>query len=193
MIGIPFVPSEEGGTRLTEDEAIRAALGYPKAADWVKRYSGQKLTKEATYDESDGLWEVKVWAPGEAGQIVVAKVEDSNARVTEAWTGPQVAWKMARGYDGAFGRKINDPPIWLAFCALFLLGLAELRRPLSIRNLDLLVLLSFSVSLWFFNEGDVFTAMAVAYPPMLYLLGRLTWIAWRGRVHRRDRCGPYGS
>ena len=181
MIGIPFVPNEEEGTRLTEEEAIRAALGYPKVADWVERYSGQKLTKEATYDESDGLWEVKVWVPGEAGQIVLAKVEDSSVRVTEAWTGPQVAWKMARGYDGAFGRKINDPPIWLAFCALFLFGLAELRRPLSIRNLDLLVLLSFSVSLWFFNRGDVFTAMALAYPPMLYLLGRLTWIAWRGR------------
>jgi len=181
LIGTPFVPSEEGDTRLTEEEAIRAALGHPKVADWVERYSGRKLTKEATYDESDGLWEVKVWAPGEAGQIVLAKVEDSNVRITEAWTGPQVAWKMARGYDGAFGRKINDPPIWLAFCALFLLGLAELRRPLSIRNLDLLVLLSFSVSLWFFNDGNVFTAMPLAYPPMLYLLGRLAWIAWRGR------------
>ena len=29
--------------------------------------------------------------------------------VTEAWTGPQVAWKMARGYDGAFGgSEINS-------------------------------------------------------------------------------------
>jgi len=38
--------------------------------------------------------------------------------VTESWTGPQVAWKMARGYEGAFGGdEINSLPVWLAFCA----------------------------------------------------------------------------
>ena len=60
---------------------------------------------------------MKVWAPGEAGQIALVKLEDATSRVTEAWTGPQVAWKMARGYDRAFGRRINDPAIWLGFCA----------------------------------------------------------------------------
>ena len=124
---------------------------------------------------------MKVWAPGEAGQIVLARVEDSSVRVTEAWTGPQVAWKMARGYDGAFGRKINDSRIWLSFCAVFLLGLANWRKPLSLRNLDLLALLSFSISLWFFNRGEIFRAMPLVYPPLLYLLGRVVWIAWRGR------------
>ena len=105
--------------------------------------------------------------------------------MTEAWTGPQVAWKMARGDDGAFGgRQINSLPIWLGFCVIFFLGLADLRRPLSVRNLDLLVLLSFSVSLWFFNRGDIFTSVPLAYPPMLYLLGRMVWI----RVARRARC-----
>ena len=49
------------------------------------------------------------------------------------------------------------------------------------RNLDLLVLLSFTVSLYFFNQGDVFTAMPLAYPPLLYLLGRMAWIGWKGR------------
>ena len=52
---------------------------------------------------------------------------------------------MARGYPGAFGGKqINSAGVWLGFCLLFLVGLADLRRPLSMRNLDLLVLLSFS-------------------------------------------------
>ena len=91
--------------------------------------------------------------------------------MTEAWTGPQVAWKMARGYDGAFGRKINNPWIWSGLCLVFFLGLANLRRPLSVRNLDLLVLLSFGISLYFFNRGEIFTAMPLAYPPLLYLLG----------------------
>ena len=68
--------------------------------------------------------------------------------MTEAWTGPQVAWKMARGGAGAFGgEKINEPLVWIGFCLVFLIGLADLRRPLSLRNLDLLALLSFSISL----------------------------------------------
>ena len=78
---------------------------------------------------------------------------------------------MARGYDGAFGRKINNPWIWGGLCLVFFLGLANLRQPLSVRNLDLLVLLSFGISLYFFNQGEVFTAMPLAYPPLLYLLG----------------------
>ena len=47
------------------------------------------------------------------------------------------------------------------------------------------MLLSFSVSLWFFNRGNVFAAMPLAYPPLLWLLARCLWIA------RRDRA-PHG-
>jgi hypothetical protein len=148
--------------------------------DWLDHYPEESLTKEA--DLEDGRWEIKVWSDlPDAGQVALARVDDATGRVTEAWTGPQVAWKMARGYDGAFGRKINEPWIWLLLCAVFLIGLADLRRPLSVRNLDLLVLLSFSISLWFFNRGSVFTAMPLAYPPLVYLLARMGWIGWRGR------------
>ena len=92
---------------------------------------------------------------------------------------------MARGYKGAFGgAKINSTWVWLSFCALFLLGLVDWRRPFSVRNADLLVLLSFSVSLWFFNHGDVFTAMSLAYPPLGWLLVRCLWIARSDRPAR---------
>jgi hypothetical protein len=71
--------------------------------------------------------------------------------------------------------------MWLGFCAVFLLGLVDWRRPLSVRTLDLAVLLSFSVSLWFFNRGDVFTSMPLVYPAFGYLLARMLWIGLRGR------------
>ena len=58
------------------------------------------------------------------------------------------------------------------------------------RNLDLLVLLSFSVSLWFFNRGDIFTAVPLAYPPMAYLLGRMVWVTWRGGPERSRAVWP---
>jgi hypothetical protein len=191
-IEVPFVPQDKPlPATLTEEQAIQAVMRFPKVADWVGRYPVRSLTKEASLDDESGMWDVNVWSSRpDAGQIVEAKVEDSTARVTEAWTGPQVAWKMARGYKGAFGRSINDSWIWLSFCAVFLLGLADFRRPLSVRNLDLAALLSFSLSLYYFNEGRVFTAMPIAYPPLLYLLGRMVWIGARGRGNTTSPIWP---
>jgi len=189
LIGSPFVP-ETPPPRLTEASAIAAARANRRIADWVARYPQEGLVEDATRDEDRDLWTVKIWADGEAGQIVLAKVEDDTSRVTEAWTGPQVAWTMARGSKGSFGRKINDTTIWLVFCGAFLLGLADLRRPLSIRNLDLLVLLSFSVSLWFFNEGEIFTSVPLAYPPLLYLLARMAWLGRNGKGSRSRAVWP---
>jgi hypothetical protein len=92
---------------------------------------------------------------------------------------------MARGYHGAFGGTlINSYGFWLGLCGAFLLGLVDWRRPLSLRNLDLVVLLSLSVSLWFFNRGHVFAAMSLAYPPLAWLLGRCLWIGHANRPAR---------
>jgi hypothetical protein len=166
--------------RLAKAEVTRIFLRYGKVASWLDRYPQTGRTTETTF--KNGSWMVKVWW-GKAGEIATGHVDDHSGAVTDAWTGPQVAWKMARGYPGAFGGKeINSAAIWLGFCALFFFGLADLRRPLSMRNLDLLALLSFSVSLWYFNRGDVFTSVPLAYPPLVYLLGRMVWSGWRGRL-----------
>ena len=166
---------------LTEQRAERIFLANHKVADWLDRYPERGRTLDAAYRRKTDDWEVQVWW-GPAGEIAKGLVEDRRGTVTEAWTGPQVAWKMARGYPGAFGGKtLNSVPVWLALCAAFLLGLADLRRPFSFRNLDLLVLLSFSISLRFFNGGDIFTSAPLAYPPLLYLLARMVWIGFRGR------------
>src|SRR5204863_9773527 len=80
------------------------------------------------------------------------------------------------------GKEINNTALWLGFCALSFIGLADLRRPFSMRNLDLIALLSFSVSLWYFNRGDVFASVPLAYPPLVYLLVRMLWSGARGRL-----------
>ncbi|MGH3103358.1 MAG: hypothetical protein ACRDN6_04600 [Gaiellaceae bacterium] len=183
LVETPFAPSPDK-PRLTERRATVLFAAEDKVADWLDRYPPRPTT-DADYDEKTRAWTVKIWS-GEAGQIALGKVDDPTGAVIEAWTGPQVAWKMARGSSGAFGGKqLTRPLVWLSFCAVFLLGLADLRRPLSLRNLDLLVLLSFSVSLWFFNRGEVFWSVPLAYPPLLYLIARLAWIgAGRGRPSR---------
>ena len=133
---------------------------------------------------------MKAWS-GEAGQIVLAVVEDSTGRVTEAWTGPQVAWKMARGRDGAFGGKtLQSWYVWVGFSALFLIGLVDWRKPFSMRTLDLLALLSFSISLLFFNRGEVFASVPLVYPVLGYLLARGLWIGFRRRARAPSLVWP---
>ena len=101
---------------------------------------------------------------------------------------------MARGSPGAFGGvKINNPWIWGAFCLIFLIGLADLRRPLSLRNLDLLMLLSPTASLWFFNHGNVFTAVPLFYPLLVWVVLRGVWIGVTGRGSPARRSGRRGS
>src|ERR687885_3042534 len=121
--------------KLTKAKATAILVADPKVADWLKHYPPKTRTTEATY--KDGSWTVKVWTNlDRVGEVATGRVDDASRRVTEAWTGPQVAWKMARGYPGAFGgREINSLKIWLGFCLVFLIGLADLRRPLSLRNL----------------------------------------------------------
>ena len=183
LIVVPV--AEAAAARLTEEQATAAFLRHEKVADWLDRYPAKGIVKDATYDEKRRAWTVHVWW-GEAGEIATGTVDDGSGRVTEAWTGPQVAWKMARGYPGAFGGKtLNRTGVWLGFCAVFLLGLVDWRRPLGLRTLDLLVLLSFSVSLWFFNRGDVFTSMPLVYPAFAYLLARMAWVGLRGRSPSR--------
>jgi hypothetical protein len=185
LVDTPFAPAADG-PRLTEQRATRIFLADPKVADWLDRYPPKPVTA-AEFKSTTGDWTVRVWS-GDAGQIALGKVDDTTRRVEEAWTGPQVAWKMARGGSGAFGGKtLNRPVVWLAFCAVFLLGLVDWRRPLRLRNLDLLVLLSFTVSLRFFNEGDIFTGVPLAYPPLAWLLGRMLWLGFRGRPERPSK------
>jgi hypothetical protein len=186
-------PLAQAKPRTTTNQAIRLFLADDKVADWLDRYPAKRRSTSASFEPEitkcgfgarGGCWDVSVFDT-KAGEVAKGKVDDVTKVVTEAWTGPQVAWTMARGGNGAFGgRRINSLRYWLPLCALFFLGLADLRRPFSLRNLDLLVLLSLSVSLWFFNHGNVFASAPLAYPPLAYLLGRCVWIGVRGRPSR---------
>jgi len=185
---VPVIPfSQDANKRLNETSAQTIFLKAPKVADWIDRYQSPRLTYESVWEGEGRYWRERVWDT-KAGEIAEGRVDDASGKVTEAWTGPQVAWGMARGSPGAFGgKKINSLPVWLGFCALFLIGLGDLRRPLSLRNLDLLVLLSFSVSLWYFNEGRIFSSASLVYPPLFYLFSRLLYVGLRGRQVRASR------
>jgi hypothetical protein len=180
LIQTPLAPPQPRA-QLTKKQAFEALERYPKVASWLSRYPHSGRSHEATYDPKNNEWKVKIWW-GNAGEIAEGTVVDATGAVTEAFTGPQVAWGMARGSPGAFGgTAINNPWVWGAFCLVFLIGLGDWRRPFSLRNLDLLFLLSPTASLWFFNHGDVFTAVPLFYPLLLWVVLRGTWIGVRNR------------
>src|SRR5262249_23243447 len=120
MVRSAFSPTV--GPRLSEQQAIARFVAVGKVASWLDRYPSDR-TRAASYDRPTDRWKVHVWYGG-AGEIATGWVDDTTGEVVEAWTGPQVAWKMARGGRGAFGGKVLDSaPIWFGLCAVFLVGL----------------------------------------------------------------------
>lgn len=188
LVGEPFAPTV-GAPRLTEATVVGVFTGHPKVADWLTRYP-LRPTTDASFDRATRLWTVRIWS-GKAGQIALGKVDDGSGRVTEAWTGPQVAWKMARGRVGSFGGKVlNAWWAWIPLSVLFFVGLVDRRRLRSWHTGDLLALLAFGVSLWFFNRGEIFQSAGLAAPPLTYLLVRTAWIGFRGRAFTPQRSWP---
>src|SRR5581483_7325339 len=90
-------------SHLPKREVIDRFLADGKVRDWLKRYP-KTVTSDATYSTTTGDWTVQVFS-GKAGEVATGTVNDATGVITEAWTGPQVAWRMARGYPGQFGGK----------------------------------------------------------------------------------------
>ena len=169
---------------IAEDEAIEIAKADANAREAAREHPD--LHPSASRAESDRDWEVGFFAAGD--QLVQVVVDDTSGEVEESWTGHQVAWKMARGYEGAFGRALNAPYVWLPLCAIFLVGLFDWRRPLRIAHLDLIVLVAgFGVSHYFFNRGEIGLSVPLAYPALIYLMARMLWLAFRGGEGLRPR------
>ncbi|HEY5051948.1 MAG TPA: hypothetical protein VII45_00910 [Solirubrobacterales bacterium] len=140
---------------------------------------GENPGLTSSVSKVEGRWEVAYFADEKEVALVI--VDPATGLVRESWTGYQVAWKMARGYSGAFGHKLDAPYVFLPLCALFLLGLVDWRRLRRVANLDLLVLLGFGVSHFFFNRAEIGVSVPLQYIPLVYLFGRALWIGFRGR------------
>jgi hypothetical protein len=170
--------AQQSQPKVNQAKAIETAKLDPNAVAAAEQHPD--LAPSASRNEGTGLWEVGFFSGGE--QLVQVVVDPDTGKVVESWTGHQVAWRMARGYPGAFGRMINAPYIWLPLCAIFVLGLLDWRRPFRLAHLDLLVLVAgFGLSHYFFNEGNIGVSVPLAYPPLLYLLGRALWLGYRRR------------
>ena len=167
---------------LSSEKVLAIANRLPEMRALRKEYRG---SFGDVYLKGAAQWQVSYFTRGGKKEIGLVIINDLSGRVVEQWTGFQVAWSMARGYPGAFGRHVNALYVWLPMCVLFLLPFIDFRRPFSLLHLDLLVLLSFSVSLAFFNHAHIYASVPLAYPPLLYLLARMLALLRRSRDGRR--------
>ena len=179
--------------------------GYRLTAAQVERIAAAGLAIKAelrrhpdatpyVYTKGPGQWQVSWFSSGKH-QVELAQVyvDDASGAVTQVWTGFQVAWTMARGYPGAFGRQVNAWYVWVPLCVLFIAPFlpwrrtragvdGRRRRVWSLLHLDLLALLGLSISLAFFNHGTIGISTPIIYPFMLYLLVRMLLLGFgRGR------------
>jgi hypothetical protein len=166
---------EPGANVITSSAATASAEKDPNVLKEQKEHPN--LLPSPTFKNE--RWEVG-WFEGDH-EYALTMVDPESGEVTESWTGYQVAWEMARGYSGEFAHSLNSPFIWLPLCLFFLIGLTDWRRLRRIANLDLLVLLGFGVSHFFFNQGNIGVSVPLAYPVLVYLLARCLWIGFRGR------------
>lgn len=179
----PSIPPP--GRRLTSRDVIATAELVRK----IRRVRAEHPGAYAVaYTKGATEWQVSIFSRDRA-EIGQVKIDDLTGGVLEAWTGYQVAWTMARGYEGAFGRRVNAWYVWLPMCLLFVAPFLPLRRPrrLSWLHVDLLVLLSFSVALAFFNHARIGLSTPLVYPPLIYLLIRMLALARADRPDLRSQ------
>jgi len=173
------------GYQMRAGQAERIAARVPVVVSMRKAHP---TAYPATYTDGPGQWQVS-WFSRQGSELALVYIDDFTHKVTQAWTGFQVAWSMARGYPGSFGHNLNHPWVWIPLCLLFLAPFVPLpwrRGPRRIRwsllHLDLLMLLGFSVSLAYFNHANLGLSVPLAYPFLLYLLVRMLLLAFgRGR------------
>ncbi len=180
-VNVPDLQAAQPGYRLKGADVLKAAAKTPEAKQVLREV---KDTYPGAYTKGPGRWQVSYFSrdkpPKEVAQMYV---DDASGRVTEAWTGYQVAWTMARGYEGAFGRKVNSPWVWIPLTVLFLLPFVRTRGV----RFDLVVLAAFGVSVAYFNDANVDTSVPLVYPLLGYLLLRALWLGLRRERKPRGR------
>ena len=128
-------------------------------------------------------WQVDFFG-SDGDDLAQVVLDDATGEVIEEWTGSAVDTKLARGYEGAVSGKVSKWWIWLPLCLLFLAPFVDPRRPLRLIHLDLLALLGFSASLFFFNKAEIGLSVGLVYPVLAYVFLRMLIAGFRASETR---------
>lgn len=154
-------------------EILAIAARQPDAKRIVNQVKGAYA---GAYTKGPGRWQVSYFSrdkpPKEVAQMYI---DDASGRVTEHYTSYKVPWTMARGYSGAFGRKVNSPWVWIPMTVLFLVPFALTRGV----RIDLVAIAAFGISVAFFNDAEIWNSVPISWSLMVFLLGRMLWLGLR--------------
>jgi hypothetical protein len=164
---------------LSEEEAVKLALADERVQAELTEHG--PYSRDAEYE--DGEWTVHFYVEEEGlvggspwghdrKEVARVGLDDTSWDVKYGWVGDQVGWAMARGEEGAYGKQANYFYVWGPLALAFALAFVRTDRLFSVRNLDVVVLLSFLISHGFFRAGVVFEAVLLWYPPLIYLFFR---------------------
>ncbi len=134
------LPEKPKGFLTSPREAIKLADTDPKVIEVSAERGRLESHAEA---KPPTTWQIGYYDGDK--EVVQVLIDDPTKTIRESWTGNQVAWQMARGYNGQFGHLLNAPYVWIPLALLFFFGLFDFRRWRRMVHLDLLVLLSFGV------------------------------------------------
>jgi hypothetical protein len=172
--GLGTVPP---GFELSAREAIAVADTAPEVDD--ERAESPDMKPVASTRGADH-WQIDYYVP-DGTDVAQAIVDDDSATVVEAFRNQQVEVKLARGYEDAVAGNVNEAYIWIPLCLAFFLPFFDPRRPFRVLHLDLLMLLAFSISQFFFNKGEIVLSVPLVYPVLAYLFVRMLWAGLRPR------------
>jgi hypothetical protein len=169
------------GFELTAREAIAIADEAPEVE--AERGESPEMAPRASTRGAD-RWQIDYFQDGV--DVAQAVIDDRTGAVIESWRNQQVEVKLARGYEDAVAGNVSEWYVWIPLCLLFVAPFVDPRRPFRLLHVDLLVLLAFSVSQFFFNKGEITISVPLVYPVLAYFFVRMLVAGLRPR--RRE--GP---
>ena len=85
------------------ERTAREAERIAERADKVRAARRDGPLQPTAYTKGTGRWQVSFFR--DEREVVQVQIDDRSGAILEEWSGDQVAWSMARGYSGAFGRN----------------------------------------------------------------------------------------
>lgn len=116
------------------------------------------------------------------GKMVADVLVGPRGQLGPTYTGGKMLGYYARS---GFGQLFDSPWVLVPFTVMFLLPILFLRRRSWWDVLDLTSVLSFAVSYFVFDQGNLTPAVWLFYPPLLYLMVRMAIRGFRRDSGRR--------
>jgi hypothetical protein len=168
------------GFRLNAIQARQVAARTPEVRRARARYPAMtSVALLSPLQTRQGVfWHWDIYYVAEGKDVLEVEVHPSGAilQVTEP---PDIGWPLLLGFPGVLGGKLNAPWIWLPLCLIFFFSFFDPRRPFRLLHLDLLMLLGFGASQFFFTAGKPDLSVPLVYPFLIYAVVRAASAGFR--------------